>query len=118
MLLEEVEASAWAGGAVAAMRAGRPVAPGMTASLGELEYTVNDVQEVACIGAEGELPYPVPIGTKGVSVDLQRPDGRAASLQTENGTLNAYAGRYVTLAELRAEGLRDFEGWPRPRYAA
>lgn len=118
MLLEEVEASAWEGGAVAAMRAGRPVAPGMTATLGELEYTVNDVQEVACIGAEGELPYPVPIGTKGMSVDLQRPDGRAATLQTENGELSAYAGRYVTLADLQATGLREFDGWPKPRWAA
>ena len=118
MLLTEVEASAWDGGAVAAMRAGRPVAPGMTATLGELEYTVNDVQVVTCVGAEGELPYPVPIGTTGVSVDLQRPDGRAASLQTENGELNAYAGRYVTLADLHTTGLRDFGGWPTPTYAA
>ena len=118
MLLEEVEASAWAGGAVAAMRAGRPVAPGDTATLGELEYAVNDVQDVTCIGAEGELPFPVPIGTTGVSVDLQRPDGRAASLQTEEGELNAYAGRYVTLAEIGATGLREFDGWPKPRFAA
>lgn len=118
MLLEEVAASAWAGGAVAAMRAGRPVLPGDTATLGELEYTVNDVHDVTCIGAEGELPFPVPIGTAGVSVDLQRPDGRAASLQTEHGELNAYAGRYVTLAEIQATGLRDFDGWPKPRFAA
>lgn len=118
MLLTEVETSAWDGGAVAAMQAGRPVTPGMTATLGGLEYTVNDVQTVECIGAEGELPFPPAIGTRGVSVDLQRPDGRAASLQTENGELSAYAGRYVTLAEIKATGLREFEGWPVPKFAA
>ena len=118
MLLAEVEASAWDGGVVAAMRGGRPVTPGDTAMLGGLEYAVNDVQDVECVGAEGELPYPVPIGTKGVSIDLARPDGRAASLQTENGELNAYAGRYVTLADLHVKGLRAFDGWPTPRYAA
>ncbi len=118
MLLEEVETSVWSGGAVTALRSGQPVQVGMTATLGEREYSVNDVQDVECVGAEGELPYPVPIGTKGVSVDLQRPDGRAASLQTENGELNAYAGRYVTLAELGTTGLREFDGWPKPKFAA
>lgn len=118
MLLTEVETSAWDGGAVAAMQTGRAVTPGMTATLGGLEYTVNDVQDVECVGAEGELPFPTPVGTKGVSVDLQRPDGRAASIQTENGELSAYAGRYVTLADIHATGLRAFDGWPTPKFAA
>ena len=104
MLLEEVNTSAWSGGVVAALRAGRTVVPGDTATLGEIDYSVNDVQAVECIGAEGELPFPTPIGTKGISVDLQRPDGRAASIQTENGEVSAYVGRYVTLAEIRAAG--------------
>lgn len=118
MLLEEVAASAWAGDAVAAMRRGGPPQTGMTAVLGGVEYTVNDVQAVQCVGAEGELPFATPIGTTGVSVDLQRVDGRAASLQTEDGELSAYAGRYVTLAEIAATGLREFDGWPKPRFAA
>ena len=118
MLLTEVKTSAWDGGVAAAMRSGQPVSPGMTASLGGLDYVVNDVQQVECIGAEGELPFPPAIGTTGVSVDLQRPDGRAASLQTENGELSAYAGRYVTLEDIRATGLREFEGWPMPRFGA
>jgi hypothetical protein len=120
MLLRETAASVYSGDAVARLSTGREVEPGMTATLAELEYTVADVQQVECIGAEGELPYPATIGTRAVSVDLQRPDGRAASLQTDDGPgeVNAYAGRYVTLAELGPTGLRQFDGWPMPRYAA
>ena len=118
MLLTETDAGAWSGGAVTAMRRGARTQLGMIASFDGRDYTVNDVQDVTCIGAEGELPFPVPLGTTGVSVDLARPDGRAASLQTENGELNAYAGRYVTLDELGATGLRAFDGWPKPGWAA
>lgn len=118
MLLTEVETSAWSGGAVAAMRAGQSVRMGDTASLNNLDYAVNDVQAVECVGSEGELPFATPIGTTGTSVDLQRADGRVATLQTENGELSGYAGRYVTLADIKATGLREFEGWPKPRYAA
>lgn len=118
MLLREVEASAWTGGAVAALRAGGAVRPGDTATLGALDYTVADVQAVECVGAEGELPFPTPIGTTGTSIDLQRPDGRVATLQVERGELSAYAGRHVTLADIRATGLRPFDGWPMPSFAA
>jgi hypothetical protein len=118
MLLREVPVSVFGGEAVARLAAGQQVVPGMTATLAELEYEVNDVQPVECIGSEGEMPFPTPIGTTAVSVDLQRPDGRAASLQTDGGEVSGYAGRYVTLAEIAATGLRDFEGWPKPRFAA
>lgn len=118
MLLREAPASVFGGEAVARLASGQPVAPGMTATIGELDYRVNDVQQVSCIGSEGELPYPTPIGTTAVSVDLQRGDGRAASLQTDGGQVSGYAGRYVTLAEVGATGLRGFDGWQMPRYAA
>lgn len=118
MLLREAPTSVFGGEAVAKLATGERVDPGMTATIAELEYVVVDVQMVECIGAEGELPYPTPIGTRAASVDLQRGDGRAASLQTDGGEVSAYAGRYVTLAEVGASGLRSFEGWPTPRYAA
>ena len=118
MLLREAAASVFGGEAVARLAGGGTVTPGMTAAIGELEYSVSDVQRVSCIGAEGELPYPTPIGTQATSIDLQRPDGRTASLQNDGGTVSAYAGRYVTLAEIAATGLRQFDGWPLPKYAA
>ena len=118
MLLREAPASVFGGDAVARLATGQPVEPGMSAWIAELEYIASDIQQVSCIGAEGELPYPTPIGTKAVSVDLQRGDGRTASLQTDGGHISAYAGRYVTLADIAATGLRQFDGWPMPRYAA
>jgi hypothetical protein len=107
-----------AGEAVAEIAARRPVRPGMTATIGGLEYAASDARPVIGAGSEGELPSPAPIGTEAVSVDLNRADGRTASLQNDGGTVQAYAGRYVTLADLRATGLREFEGWPMPRFAA
>ena len=118
MLLRAVPVSVYSGGAVARLAGGQAVEPGMTATIAELDYTVSDVQQVDCIGAEGELPYPTPIGTKASSIDLQRPDGRTASLQNDGGEVNAYAGRYVTLSDVAATGLRQFDGWPMPRFAA
>ena len=118
MLLHEAKTSVYSGEAVARLASGRAVEPGMTATLAELDYTVADVQAVECLGAEGELPFPTPIGTTGISIDLDRPDGRAASIQREGDEVYAYAGRYVTLAEIAATGLREFEGWPVPRYGS
>lgn len=118
MLLREVPVSVFSGEAVARLAGGKQVKPGMTATLAELDYVVNDVADVLCVGSEGEMPFPCPIGTTAVSIDLQRPDGRAASLQTDGGEVSGYAGRYVTLADIAATGLRDFDGWPKPRFAA
>jgi hypothetical protein len=118
MLLREVEASVFDGQAVARLASGMLVEPGMTATIAGLDYVVNDVQPVDCVGSEGEIPFPTPIGTVAISIDLMRPDGRAASLQNDGGVVSAYAGRYVTLAEIGATGLRDFDGWPKPRFAA
>lgn len=118
MLLREAATSVYAGEAVANLASGQQVWPGMTAQIAEMDFTVSDVQAVDCIGSEGELPHPCPIGTTGISIDLQRPDGRTASLQNDGGEVSAYAGRYVTLADIAATGLRAFDGWPMPRYAA
>lgn len=100
------------------LSAGLAVSPGMTALIDGAEYAVSDARPVTVAGSEGELPTPAPIGTQAVSVDLNRPDGRTASIQNEAGAVLAYAGRYVTLADIAATGLRSFEGWPMPRYAA
>ena len=118
MLLREAAAPVFAGGAAARLGAGQAVEPGMPATVGDLDYAVTDVKQVTCAGSEGELPFATPAGTAAVSIDLGRADGRVASLQNDGGEVSGYAGRYVTLREIAATGLRDFEGWPTPRYAA
>lgn len=102
----------------AIMARGSQVSPGMTAMIAGEEYVVSDARPVTAAGSEGELPSPASIGIQCFSVDLIRPDGRTASIQAEGGTIETFAGRYVSLADIGATGLREFEGWPMPRYAA
>ena len=114
MLLRPAEAS---GEAIERLADGQPVSPGMIATINGSDFTVVDARAVSVAGSEGELPQPASIGAQAVSVDLNRPDGRTASIQNDGGTVQAYAGRYVSLAAIAATGLRTFEGWPMPRYA-
>lgn len=105
-------------GVVRSVEAGNAVAPGDDAQIDQVKYTVNDAREAWCVGSEGELPFAATPGTRTYSVDLVNPDGRCASVQRENSRTEVFTGRYVTLAELRPTGLRRFEGWPVPGWAA
>lgn len=102
----------------------RTVASGDTPRVGDrctidgVEYIATDVREATCVAAEGELPTPVATGTVVLSVDLMAADGRCASIQRDAAGTHVYAGRYVTLADVAATDLRQFDGWPMPRFAA
>ncbi|MES2058135.1 MAG: DUF4178 domain-containing protein [Pseudomonadota bacterium] len=118
MLLRAVEHGATRTEAVKRLREGQKVSLGTKAIIDGIEYRVTDIKDVTCVASEGELPFRAPAGLKIVSVDLMAGDGHCASLQKEDGDVSVYAGRYVSLAELRATGLRAFDGWPMPQYAA
>jgi hypothetical protein len=119
MLLRELEGAGDKTAVGRALAAGRPVNVGDEAVLEGVAYRVNDVRAVTCAGSEGELPFPARTGLKAVSVDLMAEDGGAASIQQEDGgPVQVYLGRYVSLADIRASGLRAFDGWPMPRWAA
>lgn len=92
------------------------VFPGHEVYIDEASWTVTDARDVICIAAEGELPFQPRPGYKLHSVDMKRGDGECASLQRDEAGVDFYRGRYVTLAELQPTGLREFEGWERPRY--
>jgi hypothetical protein len=96
----------------------RKVEIGSHSTIDQVLYTVTDVKDVTCIGGEGELPSSTPAGLAMRSVDLMAEHGRCASVQRDRGDVLAYAGRYVSLADLAATNLRAFEGWPMPTYAA
>lgn len=99
--------------------AGRQLTVGSKASIDGIEYRVSDVREVTVVASEGELPFPAPKGLRATSADLMTGDGRAASIQKdEGGEVDVYVGRYVSLADIAATGLRTFEGWPMPAYRA
>lgn len=96
----------------------RAVAVGAEAQIDGVAYVVADIRDVTCVASEGALPQATATGTKARSVDLMARDGRCASVQREDGATFVYAGRYVSLADIAAIGLRAFDGWPMPRHAA
>jgi len=91
---------------------------GAESTIDWVKYVVTDVKEASCVGGDGELPFSTPSGLTMKSVDLMAPDGQCASIQKERGEVLVYAGRYVTLRDLQATGLRAFDGWPMPRFTA
>lgn len=95
---------------------GGTVFPGSEVMVDGTNWTIADARDAICIAAEGELPFQPRQGYKLYSVDLKRADGSCASLQRDEAGVDFYRGRYVTLAELQPTGLREFEGWERPRY--
>jgi hypothetical protein len=82
------------------------------------KWTVTDARDVICLAAEGELPFQPRPGYKLYSVDLKADNGDCASLQRDEDETTYYQGRYLTLAELAPKGLRTFDGWAPPAYAA
>lgn len=118
MLLRQIDHSGLRTGVVRALRDDQEVVLGAEATIDGIEYHVTDVKEAICAGSEGELPFGAPVGLKMASVDLMAADGHCASIQKDRGEVLVYAGRYVTLRDLKATGLRAFEGWPMPQFAA
>ena len=118
MLLREVASTGLGGAVERGLRAGAQIIVGTEAVIDGLNYRVTDVKEATCAGSEGELPFNTPPGFSMPSVDLMAADGHCASIQQDGGEVKVYAGRYVTLADLKVTGLRAFDGWPMPRFAA
>lgn len=100
------------------LKAGQSIEVGTRMTFAGTDYIVNDVRDVVCIGSEGEMPFSTPPGLTMASVDLGRSDGRCLSIQRDRGSVSAYRGHYLSLAELRPSGLRAFEGWTMPGFAS
>jgi hypothetical protein len=101
-----------------ALAAGQQVVPGTEAIINGVKFWASDVKAVSCVASEGELPFNS-LGLTAWSVDLMSADENCASIQKAAGEdVEVYAGQYVTLADIAATGLREFEGWPMPAYTA
>lgn len=119
MLLRPVGRSGMRTGVVRQLHDGQPVIVGTRATIDGVDYQVSDARDVTVVASEGELPFPAHGGLRATSVDLMASDGRTASIQKDgDGEVEVYTGRYVTLADIAATGLRAFEGWPMPVYQA
>ena len=118
MLLREVPSTGPGNPVERSLRDGKEVLLGTEVMINWVKYRVTDVKQAICAGSEGELPFNTPPGFAMPSVDLMADDGHCASIQKDGDTVQVYAGRYATLAELKPTGLRAFDGWPMPRFAA
>ncbi|HEX7849055.1 MAG TPA: DUF4178 domain-containing protein [Sphingomonas sp.] len=119
MMLRQVAENAVAPVVVDHVKSGLPIAVGTPISINGVDYAATDAKQVTCVASEGELPFHAPLGLSATSVDLMTPDGACASIQKgQDGEVEIYTGRYLSLAELKATGLRSFEGWPMPAFAA
>lgn len=118
MLLRQVDLSHVVSDVVSRLQAGQGVVPGTEAVIDNVHYWASDVKGVSCVASEGELPFNS-LGLTAWSVDLMSADEHCASIQKAAGEdVEVYAGQYVTLAQIAATGLREFEGWPMPAYSA
>lgn len=117
MMLRPIDHSGMRTAIVRQLRDGQPVEPGTKATIDGADYWVSDAKEVTVVASEGELPFPAPLGLGATSIDLNARDGECASIQKDkDGEVEVYTGRYASLAELHATGLRSFEGWPMPDF--
>lgn len=76
-------------------------------------YEIVDLREVACVGAEGELPVMTAGGRAGLSVDLIDVDNSTlcAAIEYSDNEIRVFAGARVEFDSLHLEGLRELHGW-------
>lgn len=78
-------------------------------------YQMIDKKKVKCLSSSGELPFRAVEGDVSYVYDFSDNKGGFASLEMDNfGSSHVYVGEYTSLAKLKMEGLRIFEGWGRP----
>jgi hypothetical protein len=83
------------------------IRPGMTLALAGDTFTASDVRTARCTAGQGELPFKVGPGWEARVADF-RCAARFLTLDfSEEGPVRAYVGRAVTLADLKAQLLRD-----------
>ena len=119
MMLRAIDHSGMRTAIVRQLRDGQTVEVGEQATIDGVDYWVSDVKDVTVVASEGELPFSAPRGLAAISIDLNGRDGECASVQKdEDGEVEVYTGRYMSLADLHATGLRSFEDWPMPDFRA
>jgi hypothetical protein len=78
-------------------------------------YTVTSVTRARYRGVEGELPFVYWDKAEVPFADLRTPDARFATIDYSEQPPLFFAGEFVAFDDLQMTGLREFEGWPRPR---
>jgi hypothetical protein len=86
-------------------------AAGDSLTLDGRPFTVSDVKQVTCTGAEGELAAGLLLDKNLKSIDLRGPGLEFATIEVGAKAVQLFMGRYVEFEECRFTGLRKLEGW-------
>jgi hypothetical protein len=87
------------------------VEPGATWRIGGRNFSVTDVKEVTCQGAEGELSGISSIEGAVLSIDLHGAGLEFATVEFRGDAVTPYVGRFVEFADCRFSNLRRIDGW-------
>jgi len=74
-------------------------------------YTVRDRRIAHCAGAEGELPFPAPVGRKCISVDVSAEPDLFGTIDYGPEGVSFYTGKYLEFEEFKFQNLRQLDGW-------
>ena len=72
---------------------------------------VTHLTRARYVGFEGELPFRTSEREEILFADLRTNDGRFGTIDYSEEPPLLYLGRSVNFAELKLQGLREFEGW-------
>jgi len=85
-------------------------APGTVVPIEGRPFTISDVKQVHCVGAQGELGESA-IEPACTSIDLRGPRLAFATLEIAGQDVKLFVGRFVEFGECRFTGLRALSGW-------
>lgn len=75
------------------------------------EFMVDDIHDVVCKFAEGELPMQAAKGRKSTSVDLRGPEDEMATIEYADDCVRVFVGKYQDFDEFKFKHLREIDGW-------
>lgn len=99
---------------IAIFAKGGTIARGTIVSCLGTDYVAADIKRASCLGAEGELARPTPVGAMLDNVDLRSPRGAVLSVQRDEAGTMVWAGQSVALAQMAPRNLRQLDGWSLP----
>jgi hypothetical protein len=97
--------------APAGLPAADQIQSGQVLQVDQQPYRVIDQKETVCLGSEGELPFPAPVGRRGWSVDLAGPNAQFAGIEYSDEKVRFFIGRYLQFDDLSFTQLRPVPGW-------
>ena len=84
---------------------------GASVTVNNENFQVKELQEVRCVGGEGELPFPFESGSESTIADLATSGTRFATIDYSETPPLLFMGAYAGFDELQLTNLRRVDGW-------